>query len=65
MHGNVWQWCEDLYDPKGSDRVDRGGSWFHNGTNCQAAFRFGYAPTYRNYDIGLRLARVPRPVPGK
>jgi len=62
MHGNVWQWTSTL---EGSDRVDRGGSWNSLGTSCQAAFRFGYAPTYRNYDIGLRLARVPRPVPGK
>jgi formylglycine-generating enzyme required for sulfatase activity len=59
MHGNVWQWCEDLYDPKGLYRVDRGGCWLGGGTGCQAAFSRGGAPTDRISYLGLRLARVP------
>ncbi len=59
MHGNVWQWCEDLSDPKGSDRVHRGGSWFNDGADCRAAYRSGDRPTYRNGNLGFRLARVP------
>ena len=27
MGGNVWQWCEDLFEPSDSKRVLRGGSW--------------------------------------
>jgi formylglycine-generating enzyme required for sulfatase activity len=60
MHGNVWQWCQDLYDPKASDdRVFRGGGWYVSGGFCGASYRFRHAPTvWRNY-LGLRLARVP------
>jgi formylglycine-generating enzyme required for sulfatase activity len=65
MHGNVWQWCEDLFAPKGSGRVSRGGSWGSFGIYCRAADRNGYAPTYRSNDLGFRLARVPRPVAGR
>jgi hypothetical protein len=49
-----------LFDPKGSDRVLRGGSWFFDGFRCRAAFRHGRAPTLRAYDLGFRLARTPR-----
>jgi sulfatase modifying factor 1 len=59
MHGNVWQWCEDLYDPKGSGRVYRSGSWSYVGTRCQAANRNWITPTLRDFDLGVRLARVP------
>src|SRR5262249_35232513 len=59
MHGNVWQWCEDLFDPKGSDRVLRGGSWSLIGSDCRAANRIRYAPTFRYSSLGFRLARVP------
>jgi formylglycine-generating enzyme required for sulfatase activity len=59
MHGNVCQWCEDLFDPKGSDRVSRGGSWYDVGSGCRAADRYRFAPTFRDYTLGFRLARVP------
>ncbi len=59
MHGNVWQWCDDLYDPKGSARVLRGGIWNFNATFCRAAFRHGDTPTRGYSNAGFRLARVP------
>ncbi len=72
MHGNVWEWCWDRFgayeagpvvDPvgpsDGSDRVIRGGSWSHAAESCRAAFRFRNSPTRTNYNLGLRLARVP------
>jgi formylglycine-generating enzyme required for sulfatase activity len=66
MHGNVFQYCADLWDSQqqGSDRVVRGGSWGSFGSDCRAAIRYGGAPAYRFYNLGLRLTRVPRPATG-
>jgi formylglycine-generating enzyme required for sulfatase activity len=69
MHGNVWQWCSDLYgkydkednlDPKGSKtgglRVLRGGSWSLIPQECRAASRNWLEPAHRDCDIGFRVA---------
>ncbi len=58
LHGNVWQWCEDLYDNTGPGRVIRGCGWGDFGRNCRAAFRFRVAPSNRGNSLGVRLARV-------
>ena len=56
MHGNVWEWCEDLYLAGGSLRVNRGGSWISSSGDCQASYRFFYIPGGRGNALGFRLA---------
>jgi formylglycine-generating enzyme required for sulfatase activity len=59
MHGNVYQWCTDLWDPMGSDRVIRGGSWINHGVDCAAANRFRLVPGEASDLVGFRLLAVP------
>lgn len=68
MHGNVSEWCSDLYGdyssgvktkPKGAAlgtaRGLRGGSWFNFAFNCRSACRYCDSPDYRYDYIGIRL----------
>lgn len=70
MHGNVFEWCEDVYVdqlPGGTDplvsaggnyRVNRGGSWFRAATHCRCAARGeSRGRSHRTYDLGFRVAR--------
>jgi formylglycine-generating enzyme required for sulfatase activity len=59
MHGNVWQWCEDLFTEGASARVIRGGGWHYDAGYCRAAFRIRFSPVDRSHNLGFRLARVP------
>lgn len=61
MHGNVWEWCDDAEkNAKGPLlRTHRGGGWIHVAANCRAAYRFAQQSTDRDFNRGLRLARVP------
>jgi eukaryotic-like serine/threonine-protein kinase len=59
MHGNVWQWCENLWEPGDSFRVVRVGSWYNGAGSCRAAYRLRDTPHSRIPILGFRLARVP------
>ena len=57
VHGNVWEWCADLFRESGvSFRVLRGGSWGIVAANCRTASRGTRDPTLRINDSGFRLA---------
>ncbi|CAN2041856.1 formylglycine-generating enzyme [Candidatus Magnetomoraceae bacterium gMMP-15] len=73
MHGNIWEWCQDIYSSgaynkhqrfnpiyanSGSYRVIRGGSWYFNPRGVRCANRHGYSPGDGNDYLGFRLVRT-------
>jgi formylglycine-generating enzyme required for sulfatase activity len=65
MHGNVWEYCLDLWSanyaeapldgsanpsgPSDGQRILRGGSWSHNPAICRSAYRDSIAPGYSGW----------------
>lgn len=56
MHGNVWEWCEELYSAQGY-RVVRGGSWYSIARYVRSAHRNRLSPSIRFSHLGFRFAR--------
>jgi hypothetical protein len=64
MHGNVWEWCDDLFAPSkriaesadGTHHVQRGGGFDYNARHCRSAFRSNDAPHARGHNLGFRVA---------
>jgi formylglycine-generating enzyme required for sulfatase activity len=70
MHGNVWEWCWDIYGPyslaaqknpdgatTGNYRVERGGSWSNNIRDLRSANRAYHDPAGRGAYLGFRVIR--------
>ncbi|MBW7866518.1 MAG: formylglycine-generating enzyme family protein [Candidatus Hydrogenedentes bacterium] len=72
MHGNVWEWCEDVWHgnysgaptdgsvwvhPPGlSDYVCRGGGWINYAWDCRSARRTCHNSGHQDFVTGFRLA---------
>jgi len=72
MHGNMWEWVQDYYDPNFYSKpaallpnpinttpgsaLMRGGSWTHNPKGCRSAVRSGISADTSHNVSGFRLA---------
>ena len=70
MHGNVWEWCLDIFVDRlpggsvtdytgpatGSKHVYRGGGWDSDAKECRSAVRVKGSADDRENNVGFRLA---------
>ena len=60
LGGNVWEWCEDLYEPGRSKRVLRGPSWNTYGREfLLSSSRIDDMPSVRTIHSGFRCVLAP------
>jgi len=76
MHGNVWEWCGDWFDPKyysnsakedphgpdsGTHRAKRGGMRIAQNETVTSARRGLHRPSHADFDLGFRVVREIEP----
>jgi formylglycine-generating enzyme required for sulfatase activity len=51
MHGNVWEWCEDVWHDNYNDAPNNGSAWVNGGEQSQRVLRGG------SWNVSIRLCR--------
>ena len=59
MLGNVWEWTDSIHEVDSVSRVLRGGSFYDDGRDASASYRFRFDPTGTSLLFGFRVARAP------